>query len=215
MRVIKSILCVIVVLMLALPAFACYTGMNVIPTVDMVGQGALRLDLLIEGDVKGIKSDTWILNSQYGLSENFEFGIDHDFSDGASPRNLLNAKYLIPASAALKLPIALGVCSVADHSKADLYAVTAYQSRIARLHFGVGRLSSKDEWFVGADKEVGTQTLMLEYVHGRDNSLSLGTAFDLTKNLALSTSFVHPNDGSADRFVMYLGYSLLIGGKSK
>ena len=215
MRQIWIYLCAVLIVLIAVPAFACYTGMNLIPTVDMVGQRTLRLDLQIEGDTDGIRADTWIFNTQYGISDQFEFGIDHDFSDGASPRNMLNFKYLIPSSNVLKIPISLGVCNVADSTKADLYAVTAYQADFARLHFGYGRLESEDEWFVGADKAIGGYTLMAEYMHGQANSLTLGTSYNLTPYVSLSASYEHPNDDSSDRFIMYFGYSLLIGGKSE
>jgi len=209
------LLCVILMLLVAVPVFACYSGLNLIPTVDMLDKGSLSLDLQIEGKVDGLQSDTWILNSQYGLSDRLELGVDHDFSDGASPRNLLNAKFLLPAAATLKMPIALGICNVANESKPDLYVVTAYEASIARLHFGVGKFSSENQWFVGLDKDVLGCTLMLEYMQGQANFSAIGFSRDISKNLAASVGFEHPNDDSDNRYTMHITWTFPFCGNSK
>lgn len=187
------------VLGLAAPCPACYSGLIIIPTADMVEPGKYAIEPQLDGSLAESSIDTRILNSQFGLSPRLEAGVDFDLSDDADPRVLGNLKYLAAPGSKRAAAIALGVCNMGSHIRSNPYVVATHELGSLRGHFGVMRIEGNNRWFAGMDRAVTDRlTLMADYTSGEENLASVGFNYQFKDEFGVMAGVLFPNSGDED-----------------
>lgn len=207
----SATLCLGLLLMLSIsvPCMATYSGLVLIPTADVLGQGEYCIEPQIDDTFGGDESATRILNFQFGLTPRFEMGLDFDVSDEADTRSYLNAKYLAVAGGENKPAVALGICNIGKNSSSSPYIVGTQEFTSVRAHLGVMRIDRKNRLFIGADRPVSDKlTLMADYTAGDENYSSVGFDYAVTEKFSIFGGILIPNDSDADTgFSLHLVFS--------
>lgn len=182
----------------ALPGSACFTGLTLIPTAETVGAGAVSIEPQFDSFGSKPGPDARILNTQFGLGERFEAGVDFDWSEDADNRTLLNAKYVFLASTNRMPSMAAGVFNVGRGMRAVPYVACSAEMRGINCHLGGMRTESRNRWFAGVHKPASSSVcLMADYISGAENFSAVGVEYALTQNLAVLVGRQYPN-GSGD-----------------
>ena len=192
------------ILMLCLAAFhpasaaACYSGLIVIPTADLVGTGEYCIEFQYDGVLAPNLADTRVLNTQFGIGPRMEAGFDLDLSEDADTRVLGSVKYLLPA-AGRKHTISVGVCNIGPGMRSSPYGLITRHSRPLRGHLGITHIDGDNCWFVGADHSVNDQlTLMADHTTGGGNCSSVGLSYQKTDKFGVMAGVLFPNDSKED-----------------
>ncbi|HOS42641.1 MAG TPA: hypothetical protein PK794_03035, partial [Armatimonadota bacterium] len=192
----------------AVPGLACYSGLTVIPTADTVGAGQYGIELQADGPTSPFESDTHILNTEIGLGDRVEVGVDFDLSKGADPRVLFNGKYVFATGGDGALALAAGVQNIGNGLTAVPYLVGTRDFTACRGHLGVQRAEGNTRPFVGIDAPLGARwTLMADYTAGDENSASAGVNYQFTDRVGLLGGLIFPNDGSGTGFTVHLVFN--------
>ncbi|HUV04042.1 MAG TPA: hypothetical protein VMX94_02925 [Armatimonadota bacterium] len=187
------------VLGLAAPCLACYSGLVVIPTADMVEPGGYAIEPQFDGLLAGSSIDTRILNLQSGISPRLEAGVDFDMSYDADPRILGNCKYLMAPGSKRAPAIALGLCNAGSKIRSSPYLVATQESGSLRGHFGIMRIEGNNRWFAGVDRAVSDRlTLVADYTSGDDNFASVGFNYQFEDEFGVMAGVLFPNAGDED-----------------
>lgn len=195
------------VLLLALivtPVFAAQSGLFIIPTAETVGADQYSLEYQYDGVIQGEEEDVNLFNTQIGIGDRFEAGIDFDLSKDADPVMLGNAKYLLyekPDAA-----IGAGVLNIGKNIKSSPYIVGTKDLGVFRLHLGGMRIEGENEWFVGADRTFGKLTLMADYTSGEGNFSSAGISYQANDRFAVMAGGVFTNESNNNCFTLHLVY---------
>ncbi len=204
----KTITLIAAIFAVSFPAFACYSGLALIPTADIVGAKQYGIEMQVDGSISKPKADTYILNTEYGVTNRLELGIDYDFSKGASSRLLFNGKYVFLNNEDEKLAIAAGICNVGKHTESNPYMAATKDFNYLRGHAGVIKTGGKLCGFIGADKDLTDKiNLMADYTNGNDNNSSLGCNYQFTDNTALLSGIQFPNNSGEVTFTLHLCFS--------
>ena len=184
---------------LAAPCLACYSGLIIIPTADMVGPRGYDIELELDGPLAQASVDTRLLNSQFGISPRLEAGTDFDLSEDADPRILGNFKYLVASSLKSAPAIAIGMSSIGRHTRSSPYLVATHDFKSLRGHLGVTRIEGNNRWFAGMDRAVTDRlTLMADYTNGDENFSSVGFDYQFKDEFGVMAGVLFPNSGDED-----------------
>lgn len=195
----------ILVLAANVPSFACYSGLMLIPTTDTVGAKQYGIEFQVDGSIPRPKTDTYILNTEVGIKDRIEAGVDFDLSKDADPRLLFNGKYVFAKRADGAQAMAVGVCAVGAQVKASPYLVGTRDFGFARGHAGVIGVEGQTCWFVGADHAMTEQlTLMADYTSGDENYSSLGASYQVSDHFGILAGAQFPNAGGDTLFTVHL-----------
>lgn len=162
-------------------AFACYSGLVLIPTTDVTGNLQWSLDLQWQGYSRVLKTDQFVINTEVGLGDRFEAGVDVDASPGQVGRRvLLNGKYVFLKSERFGFSSALGVQNLDSRFSPQPYVVCTKSWGTFRAHLGVLRESDGmgHHGFFGADWTVAERwQFMADHTAGPGNFSSAGVAW--------------------------------------
>lgn len=190
------------------PARAAYSGLTLIPTADLVGPAGVCLNYQVLGPLPaGSRVDAAFVNTQFGVGNRAEVGIDFDLSADAPTGALFNGKLLLrPVEAGLGL--ALGVYNVGEHVSSTTYLAATRGDGPVRLHLGA-QLTPEDETqgFCGLDYSLTDRVqLYLDYVAGDENASALGVSCQFAERWGVLLAWQRPNDrGLEDGFVLDVG----------
>lgn len=197
----------IAVLMLASGAArAAHTGLVIIPTAETVGADHYIIEPQFDGTFPPRRAETRILNTEFGLGDRCEAGVDFDLSRDPPTRLLFNAKYLLLAGGAGTPALAVGVTNVGHDVRSAPHLVATLRSRALRGHLGAARIEGETRWFFGADHALsGRLTLMADYTSGQENFSSAGISYRHSEALELlvGAQFANADDGDT-RFTAHL-----------
>ena len=211
---------VVFVLLLPIAAQAAPTGLNQIPTTDLVPVGQLSLQLQngnteTSGSSSVFHQPQPVPQSEYGTPWNIETGLDVAPSDPPGDyRPIANVKwsplhedYRIPAAAvgASQLGPDFSPNYFLVLSKTLNYDAIQYQKfrahhrnrklRGIRLHTGIERTSNAWEALVGTDIELTDHfVLYADWISGSSNSVSLGGVLVINQHLSFQASLLRGND---------------------
>ena len=220
MRYVTALLVLDIAGLLPLVAQAAPTGLNQIPTTDVVPVRHLSLQLQngnseLSGDTSVFHQPQLVAQSEFGLPWNFETGLDvapADPPDNYQP--LFNVKwsplhenYWIPAAA-------VGATQLGPHftpnyflvlSKTLNYNQIQYQKfrahhrnrklRGIRLHTGILRTGNAWRALVGTDIEVNDHFIAYaDWISGASNAVSLGGVLVIDPHLSIQASLLRDND---------------------
>ena len=202
----------------ALPVYACYSGLVIIPTADTIGKGQCGVELQMDVVMSTTKADTQLINTEFGIGDRMELGVDFDESEGAEATKMINAKLVLANIYSAKTSIAAGVCNLANEIKSNPFLVATKDCNEFRVHFGGIHIDGKQRWFAGVDHALNDRLIfMADYTNGLDNYSSLGFGYQISSSKSILAGVVFPN-GSGDslftmHFVMNNPINSLIGVK--
>lgn len=187
-------------------AFACYTGLTIIPTAEVLDRGEYGIEQQFDGVFPVTGADTTILNTEFGILPRFEAGVDFDLSEGAECNVLLNAKYLICESGKHRPALAVGICNAGHNVRSSPYLVTTADFTGLRGHLGIVRIERCNCWFIGSDRAVNDRlTIMADYVSGSENSSSAGFSYQFNDRFGVLVGAMFPNArGQRTGFTLHL-----------
>jgi len=206
--------------LLPVAAQAAPTGLNQIPTTDVVPARQLSLQLQngnteVSGDTSVFHQPQPVLQSEYGLPWNVETGLDIAPSDPPDDyRPMVNLKwsgvhegYRTPAAAigATQLGVGFTPNYFLVLSKTLDYGAIQYQKfrahhrnrklRGIRVHTGILRTGNAWEALVGTDIELNDHfVIYADWISGASNSVSLGGVFVIDQHLSLQAALLRGND---------------------
>jgi hypothetical protein len=176
----RVLLAMLAAVLVSPPARACYSGLVIIPTTDVTGDWMWAVDIQWQGTSRLFKTDAFVLNTEVGMGERFEMGLDFDLSDGAEDRTLFNAKYVFLKSAKGRFSAALGVQNTTNDFRSSPYLVTTTDWGPLRTHLGLQRTPGEDRTdpILGVDRIVnGKWQFMADYTRGDGNFASVGVGY--------------------------------------
>lgn len=206
--------------LLPIAAQAAPTGLNQIPTTDLVPPQQLSLQVQngnseISGSDSVFHSPQPVIQSEYGLPWNFETGLDVAPSEPPGEyRPMVNLKwnplhedYWVPAGAvgATQLGVGFDPNYFFVLSKTINYDEIQYQKfrahhrnrklRGIRLHTGILRTNNAWEALVGTDIEVNDHFVgYADWISGSSNSVSIGGVLVIDQHLSFQASLLRGNN---------------------
>ena len=185
---------------------ACYSGLIIIPTTDVTGAYGWALDLQWQGYSRALRTDQLVMNSEIGIGDRFEMGIDADATDGeVEHRVLLNAKVVLFRSEKHGFAAAAGIQNVNTKFTSIPYVTTSKAFGALRIHAGLQHEdSSRTNWFLGLDHTLNERwQFMADYTRGKENFLSAGAAW-LGRRWQVVVGAQWPNEGGRPIAVIHL-----------
>ncbi|MBP6963712.1 MAG: hypothetical protein KBC96_04825 [Armatimonadetes bacterium] len=178
---------------------ACTSGLIAIPTAETVPHGEYDIEPQIDGVMSGLRDDTWILNTQFGLTPRLAAGVDFQWADGDDGEVLLNFQYLLVPSTDVRPAVAVGIHSLGVGPEHGRFLVATQELDALRVHAGVESIENESQWFVGADYAVSERlVLMGDYTAGSENCSSVGFCWHQREGFDVQLGVLFPNSSSAD-----------------
>lgn len=176
------------------PARAAYSGLLIIPTADIIEPNTYELNLQLDGNLAGRQGDTFIINTQHGISPRLEFGVDFDWSEFADNRIAANFKYLAVTGTETRPAVAFGVSGFGPYLKSNPYVAASHNLGAFRGHAGIIGTAGYARWFAGADKALSDRLcLMAEHTNGEENASAVGISYSFTDRFNLTAGVIFPN----------------------
>lgn len=175
----------IVALMLGAPVLGAPSGLNVMPTADVLDEGVVSLETESDGNARpwGDDCDRFAL-LQFGVGNGIELGVDRCLND---PNTWVNFKWRVRNESAGSPAVALGTQAVTDNGRPQPYAVTTKSLGRMRVHAGIIDIDHELRWMFGLDRPLGSRvTLQADYISGDENSMTYGVAVSLSNSLSLT-----------------------------
>lgn len=200
----KKIL-IIAVLLLSIatvPAWATSSGLNNIPTADVVSERTLVYQWF--SNLSNGSKPGHFTGFKYGLMKNVEIGLDgHVFAEKGSEENLV-AQGKVVLELCPSLAFAVGVTNLGDRAKAGYespFAVLSKDFGFFRAHFGGTVQRNNEGLFAGIDKTVTffDRDLILRgdiiQTNERDDTtMSAGFLYDIGHNFLLESWVSFPTE---------------------
>lgn len=178
-----SLKCVLMVILivagLSTAALATPTGLNNIPTAEVVPQGLLVLQGFSEFGRE--RPPAWFAGAKFSPAKNLEIGIDDRIAGpGSSAGPVFQAKYRLAINPTAGL--ALGAANISDNSGRNghnfPYLVISRKLASFNLHLGYSWQEDNRAWFAGIDRAVNPHlTLRADWTQvedGGESAASLG-----------------------------------------
>ncbi len=229
------LLVVFCILLVGRSAWGSPTGLNNIPTTDIVPERTFVWQGWL--NAAGGEHPQQFVGFKYGLFKDVEFGVDWKANDVTHAHATYQVKYAFD----IKDDIWRGVIGVADLSdnrehNGDFfpYAATSLDLKVLRLHFGYAPQPHNERFFGGIDKTVSflDRNLMLRFdgIHINDkedmlfsagflyelwphgggedtqNSGLLGALDRIARNMALESWVSLPSNGEKEVYTVKLNY---------
>lgn len=158
-------------------AVATPSGLNNIPTADVVAEQMLVLQAFTEFGRE--REPSWFGGLKYGPSANWEVGLDDTSAgSGSAGGPVLQAKYRRPVGAGTA--VALGMANISDDTDRNgevfPYAVVSAPVGPPRWHLGYAPQRSNHAWFVGLDQPVSRElTVRADWTQVADGEESVSS----------------------------------------
>lgn len=207
---------------LAVPVFGSATGLNTIPTTDIVPFHSWVAQFQNGNTLLHTPSlfiqPKFVFQSQFSLTDRMEVGLDYAQPPDASHNELvLNFKGLLQNENELRPNIAVGMWNIANHQTTGYYLTFSKTLNFAqqqqerfrahhrrnrkllgrRIHFGItldnyGTL----EPFLGTDLQLNDSSVFqADWINGTGNAITLGLVYILPdQRTTLNPTFLYSND---------------------
>lgn len=210
-----ALLCAVMIA--AGPGFATPTGLNNIPTADVVPADVLVWQAFAQFGED--RDPAWFAGFKYGPTENLEVGLDDTVAGaGSAGGPTLQAKYRVPVGESSAL--ALGAANVSTdrsrHGDVFPYLVLSAPMGAAHAHLGHSWQSDNRAWFLGADAPVGEAlTLRADWTQtadGEEHVSSLGFIHSLGPRWLVEGWASFPRaEGAETSYVLKLNWVMPLG----
>lgn len=195
-------LCPLLGLLHACPALGTATGLNNIPTADVVPKDVLVLQYY--GNFADGSGPDHYLGFKYGPLKNVEIGLDGRVFPTEDDRDeFAAAQGKVRFELSEKLAVAGGIANLADHSKAGRefpYAVLSYDLGFSRAHFGGTVQKDNEGFFGGIDKTIKLferdftlRSDLIQVNDADDTVASAGFLYDIARNLLVESWMSFPS----------------------
>jgi len=171
----------------------------VIPTAETVPYGEYDIEPQIDGTLSGLDPDTYVINTQFGVTRRLAVGIDFQGGEEDDTRALVNFQYLLVPGTDRRPAVAVGIHSLGAGPEHGRYLVATQDFGSFRAHTGIERIDDEDRWFIGADGPISDRvTLMADYTEGRENYSSVGVFYQQNDRFGIQGGVLFPNDSRGD-----------------
>ncbi len=191
-------------------ATAAPSGLNVIPTADILDKGVMSLEFESAGSGTpwGGDCDNFAL-LQFGVGYGVELGFDHCTNH---PDHWLNVKWRIRDESDTLPAIAIGTQSISVGDRHQPFAICTKCFGSLRGHAGFIGLDSKARWMAGVDHPLSIRfTVQADYISGHENTASFGIAATLTDNLSLTLARSLGNSADVDDgYIVNVSWSMAV-----
>jgi hypothetical protein len=196
-------------------ASATPTGLNNIPTADVVPEQTLVLQGF--GNLANHTRPDWWGGFKYGPIENLEIGFDAQLNPKPADEGALVGQLKYRVELQEKTSVAAGVANIGEKKRSgevDYYAVLSQDLGAFRAHLGGTLQRDNEGFFAGLDTTVPlferdfTLRSDLRQTNEHDDLLgSLGFIYDLGGNFLLETWGSFPTqDGAENTLTLKLNY---------
>lgn len=187
---------------ITVPGWATSSGLNNIPTADVVSEGTLVYQWF--SHLANDSKPGHFTGFKYGLMKNIEIGMDGQvFPDKASEENLV-AQGKVVLELCPSLAFAVGVTNLGDRAKAGYespFGVLSKDFGFFRAHFGGTVQRNNEGLFAGIDKTVTffdrDLTLRGDIIQTNDRddtTMSAGFLYDIGHNFLLESWVSFPSE---------------------
>jgi hypothetical protein len=230
-----SLFVVFCILLAVRSAWGTPTGLNNIPTTDIVPENVLVFQTW--GNFAGGERPEQFVGFKYGLFRDVEIGVDWKANNQPHGHAMLQAKYAFDIEPDLLRGV-VGVAELSDNREHNgdffPYAATSLDLKTFRLHFGYASQPHNERFFGGIDKTVSflDRNLMLRFdgIHINDKEdmlFSAGFLYELAprnssskaeehglagflnsiaKNMILESWVTIPSTGDKEVYTLKLNY---------
>jgi hypothetical protein len=200
---------------IAAPVWATSTGLNNIPTADVVPKKVLVFQYFNELGNDNVPDH--FAGFKYGLLKNIEIGLDgRIFPEKAEEENLV-AQGKVRFELSNKCALGLGVTNLGDRDKTGAefpFAVLSHDLDFLRVHLGGTSQDDNEGLFFGLDKTIKflDRDLMLrsdiiQVNNQNDTITSFGFIYDLGQNFLIESWASFPTEsGREDTLTIKLNY---------
>ena len=197
------------------PVIATSTGLNNIPTADVVPEKVLVFQYF-SNMAENSKAEHFA-GFKYGFMKNIEIGLDgRVFPEKSSTENLVG-QTKIRFGFDENLSVALGITNLGDRDKAgneSPFGVLSYNTNLFRLHFGGTTQNDNEGFFAGIDKTVSFlerdftfRSDIIQTNDQRDTTTSVGFIYDIGHNFLIESWMSFPSEsGREDVLTIKLNY---------
>jgi hypothetical protein len=172
--VLRSAICVWLLVAGFTSTDASPTALNVIPIVETVPAGNILLGVATATVRSSIvKTNLNLFETEYGIGDRCEIGVDPVFGEGGGA--LINGKYRFFDESRFRPAAAIGVQNAGPRFSNQPFIALCKTFQPARLHFGaIGDQGTMRAMF-GIEKTYGKSfTLQADYMSGSGNWFSIG-----------------------------------------
>lgn len=187
---------------ITVPAWASSTGLNNIPTADVVPEKILVFQHYSELGNDNVPD--YFVGFKYGLLKNIEVGLDgRIFPEKTKEENLV-AQGKIRFELSNKLALGLGIANLGDRDKAGAefpFAVLSQDLDFLRVHFGGTSQDDNEGFFGGIDKtikffdrDLTIRSDIIQVNNQSDTLTSVGFIYDLGRNFLVESWMSFPSE---------------------
>lgn len=203
------------VLFITSPLWATSSGLNNIPTADVVPENVLVFQYF--SDVGNDNVPDHFAGFKYGPAKNIEIGLDGRIFPEKAKEEALVAQAKMRLEFTHELAAAFGILNLGDRARAGNeapFAVLSYDIGFMRAHFGGTTQNHNEGFFAGLDKTIKLfnrdftlRSDILQTNDQRDTTSSVGFMYDLGHNLLIESWMSFPTQsGQEDVVTIKLDY---------
>ncbi len=188
-------------LTVAVSALGAPTGLNTIPTSELLEKGTLssEIEIVVSKTLKNI-STAFLL--QYGLANGIEAGVDFSVE---RPRLIaVNSKLNLLKESKTTPQVALGFQIIDDLSRNEYYLAMSKKFGEARLHGGILHNEKKVNLAGGFDIQINDKlSLQMDHITGKDSSATFGFVFNFDESHSITAYFCVNTSGSGENYFVF------------
>jgi hypothetical protein len=203
------------VLLITTPLWATSTGLNNIPTADVVPEDVLVYQFI--SDFANDNTPAYMTGFKYGPARNIEIGLDGNIFPQKGNTETLVAQSKLRFELSESLAFAGGITNLGDRDRAGReypFGVLSRDCGFLRVHFG-GTIQKDNEGFFGGidktfkflDRDLTLRSDIIQTNDQHDTTTSAGFIYDLGHNFLVESWMSFPTQsGREDVTTVKLNY---------
>jgi hypothetical protein len=203
------------VIFITSPLWATSTGLNNIPTADVVPERVLVFQVF--SNLANNNKPDHFAGFKYGPAKNIEIGLDGRIFPEKAKEETLVGQTKMRLEFTHELAAAFGILNLGDRASAGdeaPFAVLSYDIGFMRAHFGGTTQNHNEGFFAGLDKTIKLfnrdftlRSDILQTNDQRDTTSSVGFIYDLGHNFLVESWMSFPTQsGQEDVVTIKLDY---------
>ena len=186
--------------------FATSTGLNNIPTADVVPKDVLVFQFI--GDFANGSTPAYMTGFKYGPAKNIEIGLDGNIFPQKGKKETLVMQGKMRFELTDSLAMAWGIANLGDRARAGNefpYGVLSQDLGFLRVHFG-GTFQNDNEGFFGGidktieffDRDLTLRGDIIQTNDQNDTTTSAGFIYDIGYNFLIESWVSFPTESGKD-----------------
>jgi hypothetical protein len=191
-------------------------GLLLIPTADTVGANQYQLQFELDGSLSQASTQYWFLDTEFGLGDRWELGVDINLRQSPSPRVFANWKYTFAPVGLGRVGVAVGVDNWDEKPATGPYALTTTDFGPVRITAGTTYLFGSQRLLTGIDTGFRHRlTWVADYISGPSLFTSFGANYVISDSLQIQAGVVLPNSGGGTLFTIQVALTGRYRGRGK